>query len=319
MRNRWWMMMVWGLWLAVPAWAAEPAPAVPGELLTTDEALGHLASTQSSDRERGLYQLGMLKDKAQLPKVTEALADNHPDVRRAAVVALRLIEGPAAVEQLQALATSSRRVDVREQALHELEALGAEAKPAVPSMVKAAKRRRQPEVRLAALEAMGATGDVATIPSLLKALKSRDERTRRAAAIALGRLGPDAQPAVPALIKRLRNDADENVRVDAAEALRRIGDQRAISPLLKALNDPADRVRVPAIEALEGWAQPGMESLIAPYLERGRPHVRIYATRILVRIGTAPALELLKARLARETHERVRPALEGAVRDFRVH
>src|SRR3989338_6562080 len=116
--------------LLVPSARAEeqpsPAPAppaVPAELLTSEEALHHVGSADPTEREQGLYQLGMLKSKEHVVRVTEALNDGHPDVRRSAVVALRLILGADAVPQLEALAKTSRRRELREQALHELEAL----------------------------------------------------------------------------------------------------------------------------------------------------------------------------------------------------
>ena len=299
------------LLLTPSVWAEEQAPPVPGELLTADEALAHLASTDPMEREQGLYQLGMLKSKEHVPRILEAVQDPHRDVQRAAIVAVRLMLGNDAVPELERLVQTSRQREVREQALHELEAL--RAAKALPVVERAWKKDRHPEVRLAALEALGAMQDAAAVPHLTRALKARDARMRRSPAIGLGNLGKLAEPAVPALIKRLEDDPDENVRVNAAEALYKIGDQRAVQPLLLALNDRADRVRVPAFQALSAWAQPGMESLLRPHLNYGRPHVRIYAAKLLSRIGTPAALELLKARLARETHEDVKPVLVDAV------
>lgn len=304
------------LLLMPSTWAEEPVPpapqpAVPGELLTADEALTHLASNDPLEREQGLYQLGMLKSKAHVSRVLEAVQDPTRDVQRAAIVALRLILEQDAVPELERLVQTAKRYEVRGQALHELEAL--RAAKALPTVERAWKKDRHPEVRLAALEALGAMQDASVVPHLMRALKARDARMRRSAAIGLGHLGKLAEPAVPALIKRLKDDPDENVRVNAAEALYKIGDARAVKPFLAALNDRADRVRVPAFKALSAWAQPGMEPLLRPPLNYGRPHVRVYAAKLLSRIGTPEALELLKARLVRETHEDVKPALVDAV------
>ena len=287
-----------------------PLP-VPSELLTAEEALRHLESKDPLEREKGLYELGALKSKDHLPRITAALADNHLDVRRAAIIALRLTQGQDAIPQLEQLATTARKPEMREQALHELQAL--QAPKTLPTMVRAWKKDHARTVRLAALEAMSATNDAAAVPYLVRALKQRNAEMRRSAAIGLGNLKTLAAPAVPQLIKRLERDGDENVRYDAAEALYRIGDARAVPTLLKALSDPADHVRVPAFKALDAWAQPGMEALIAPHLNYGRPHVRVYAARLLSKIGTETALTLLKARLARESHERVKPILVDAV------
>lgn len=303
---------------AMPCGAAEDVkvdtgapPVPPGELLTVDEAVAHLTSAVLAERELGVYQLGMLKAKSELPRVTEMLKDKDPNVQRAAVVAMRLMQDADAVPELERLAKTSRDPVLREQAFHEIEAL--KAVKALPVAVHAWKRDRTPEVKLAALEAMGAMRDAAAVPYLTKALKHKDARMRRSAAIGLGNAGKLAEPAVPALLARLEKDGDENVRVNAADALYKIGDARAVTPLLRALSDPADRVRVPAFEALNAWAAPGMEAYLAPFLERGRPHVRMYVAKLLLKIKGETALTLLKTRLSRETHQDVKPVLQDAV------
>ena len=311
------MYQTWAEDAAQPAASTAP-PAPPAEVtLTVDEAVRHVSSADSLEREQGLYELGMLKSRDHLTQVTDALGDPHVHVQRAAVVALRLILVAEAVPQLESLARTARRPEVREQALHELQAL--QAAKALPTMTQAWRKDRQWRVRLAAVEALGATNDASAVAPLTQALRSRMPELRRSAAIALGDLKQLATPSVPELIRHVRGDADENVRVDAAEALRNIGDARAVPALLKTLNDPEDRVRIPAFKALEAWAQPGMEAQVAPYLNHGRPHERVYAAKILAKIGSPTALALLKARCARETHERVKPVLVDAIRAVEHH
>lgn len=294
-----------------PATTPTATPLIASELLSVEEAAQHLTSEDALERERGLYELGMLKAKDHLPQVTAAIQDPQRDVRRAALTALRLMQGQDAVPELERLSKTSRRAEVREQAMHELEALRAAA--ALPTLIHAWRSDSNKEVRLAALEAMGAMGDASVVPFMLRALAARDARMRRSAAIALGSLGPQAKPAVPQLVQQLRRDDDENVRTDAAEALYKIGDTAAAPALLRALSDRADRVRAPAYRALDAWAQPGMETLLAPQLHRGRPHVRVYVAKLLSKIGTDTALAHLKVRLARETHPDVKPVLVEAV------
>jgi|GEM_PF-4611445 len=308
------LLVCWLSWPLPGVRAEEPAVTLPTESsverVTPEKALARLQSADPLERQQGLLELGMLRTSQQLGPVTAALEDPHLDVRRAAIVALRLIQGSEAILQLEELATASRLPVVREQAIHELEAL--KSAQSLPLLVRALKDRHL-EVRVAAIEALGAIADPTALPPLQRMLTHRNTRLRRAAAAALGHLGAAAAPAVPALIKRLRADRDENVRVEAAEALRRIGDARAVEPCLQALNDPADRVRLEAFTALEAWAQPGMEPLLANYLNRGRPHVRVYAARLLAKIRTPLALELLRVRLAREVHDDVAAALVEAI------
>jgi len=72
------------------------------------------------------------------------------------------------------------------------------------------------------------------IDDVIKQLNSKDSEERRQAASALGRTGNSK--AIEPLIKALE-DKDKDVRMHAAEALGSIRDQKAISALIKALED----------------------------------------------------------------------------------
>ncbi|MGH2413665.1 MAG: HEAT repeat domain-containing protein, partial [Microcystaceae cyanobacterium] len=74
----------------------------------------------------------------------------------------------------------------------------------------------------------------------IKALEDPDDYVRCRAADALGKIG--SERAIDALIKALE-DPDDYVRSSAAYALRKIGSERAIDALIKALKCPYDSVR----------------------------------------------------------------------------
>src|SRR5438105_3857891 len=84
-----------------------------------------------------------------------------------------------------------------------------------------------------------------------KELDRAEESARRNAAYALGKMGFQAVPAVPALLKRLRDDASAKVREAAAFALGEIGresikasvSQSMIPGLADALKDKHHLVR----------------------------------------------------------------------------
>ena len=89
-----------------------------------------------------------------------------------------------------------------------------------------------------------AKGDV---KGLIKALGyQKDWHVRQAAAEALGKIG-DAR-AVEPLVAALK-DQDSNARQGAAEALGRIGDARAVEPLIAALKEGAGVGRVAALNS----------------------------------------------------------------------
>src|SRR5439155_8813668 len=88
----------------------------------------------------------------------------------------------------------------------------------------------------------------ATVAMLLKDLKqTKDEETRVQAAVALADYGPQAEPALSALVSAL-SSKNEDLRLNAAIALGKIG--KAAVPALSELLDEGDKdVRFYAIWA----------------------------------------------------------------------
>src|SRR2546426_8210061 len=82
---------------------------------------------------------------------------------------------------------------------------------------------------------------------LLPALRWRDLKARNRAVVLLGRLGPIAFQALLTVLDDARTAAE---RGGAADGLGRIGDSRAVTRLLGALEDPAMTVRRTSMVAL---------------------------------------------------------------------
>jgi HEAT repeat protein len=87
---------------------------------------------------------------------------------------------------------------------------------------------------------------------LIEALTDEDPGVRERAAVALGRLGPEAKPAVPALILAIRDESNWVIRAEAAIALGNIGPEAkaALRTLVAALRDDSEYVREQAARAL---------------------------------------------------------------------
>jgi HEAT repeat protein len=119
-------------------------------------------------------------------------------------------------------------------------------------------------------------------------LQNPDVGSRRVAAEKLGLLGPEAAPAVPALVAALA-DPDDDVRARAADALARVGGP-AVWPLRRALADPRPQVRRGAATAL--GRNPGdperSAAALAPLLSDPEPAVRLAALSALCSLGRAP-------------------------------
>jgi HEAT repeat protein len=129
------------------------------------------------------------------------------------------------------------------------------------------------------------------LPEWLQLLHSAENpKHRRAAVIALGIIGPKVDGVVPALGKALRKDAEADVRREAAQVLRDMGEAAAdaTEALAEALKgDKDDGVRATAAAALGRIgreARPGIPALIAALKDK-HPGTRSAAADSLGQFG----------------------------------
>jgi HEAT repeat protein len=155
----------------------------------------------------------------------------------------------------------------RGQATYDLGSLGPRASAATPFLVAILPDQRGLEwhygpvtrtittVRWEAIDALRKIGDPRAVPALIELLNNKDSVTRDASAEALGDIhDPRSTDALIAVIER--NGWEDPVG-PAATALMHIGDQRAIAPLISAMNatgplsgDQGPRTRLAIIDAL---------------------------------------------------------------------
>ena len=129
------------------------------------------------------------------------------------------------------------------------------------------------------------------VMSIIKALEDENSHVRRDVARSLGKIGDPR--AVQPLIEAL-GDEDESVRRDVARSLGKIGDPRAVQPLINALSDPP--IRAIASIALGEIGDPQAVQPLIKKLEAENPDVRRAAARSLGRIGNPQAVQsLIKA------------------------
>jgi len=126
---------------------------------------------------------------------------------------------------------------------------------------------------------------------LIAQLGAEDKEVRRAAMAAIERLGD--RRAVPALVRILTEETDENLIIAAANALTRIGDPQAFEVFLKFLGHRTLAVRQAAVAALNSLNHPLMAEQALSLLQNSNPYVRESAVRILGYIGQSESLELL--------------------------
>lgn len=248
--------------------------------------LRELRSPAPSHRERAVELLAEgAPEEATGALLSLLQREEHLIVRWKALHALEQLTG-AAIETIESPLLEEMehwREEVVDELLQQLtsdrasrrwsaaEALGQLGAPrAVPALVEAL---RDPHafVRWAAVQALGHIHEKRTIPLLLTMVEDPDPLARRSALDALGFF--DTAEARRAL-RRALHDADPTVRRNAIEAVARVGDPRAVAPLISALDRGDDLwMRYSAAEAL---GLVGDHRAIPPLIEATRdPHVLI--------------------------------------------
>ena len=91
------------------------------------------------------------------------------------------------------------------------------------------KKAKDAKVKVAALEKLGELGQIQyayvekAIPDMMKALEDKDAGVRAAAAKAVGQAGSEDPETVSSLVKLLKGDKEESVKIAAAEGLGLLG------------------------------------------------------------------------------------------------
>ena len=106
----------------------------------------------------------------------------------------------------------------------------------------------------------------------------------------------EAKHDIKGLVKALGYQKDVDIREAAAFALERIGDVRAVEPLIATLKDTYTSVRHAAVDALVKIGAPAVKPLIAALRDSDK-NVRYLAVNALCKLGDARAVEPLTAAL----------------------
>ena len=182
-------------------------------------------------------------DEAGFEDLLDVLTSGDDESREAAVQALSRLDD-ASVKPLAELLIGSQDAESRWWAARALVEVGGEA--AVGPLVQALDDA-EPDVRACAALALGHIGAGSAAPALAAKLADDSAFVAGIAADALSMIGP---PAVEALVASLQAP-QANARLLAVRALGRIGDEQAVEPLCRLLDDPSYLVRYHVEEALE--------------------------------------------------------------------
>ncbi len=226
-----------------------------------------------TDAPRGLVDLSI--DKRARHTALAGLTDPKPTVRRTAAEILGKMEVQEAAQPL-VLALGDPDADVRDAALGALTALHASDAAA---QIAARLSDPAPSVRARAVQALSALG-LGSAQTWTRVLQDPDPAVRSRAVAASCRLGgvAEARAALATLLEspnpafRMQGlesiaecrdgiepprvagflrDESTGVRLAAVKALGSFGDDDVVAPLLQALDDPDERVRGAASQALQ--------------------------------------------------------------------
>ncbi len=181
-----------------------------------DPILGLLEGNDTGLKVLAAEALAQLPAQRAVPALCAVLSHPDENVRYRATIALGAIGDPDAVPHLLPLLDDSVS-HVRLVALNQLAVLGS-----VHVLDRAQEYLDSDEVwmRIGGIDALGTLGDERGIPLLVPRLNDEAEAGRREAVVSLLRIGSPAAPR-PAL-ERALDDDDWEVRVYAAEALKRL-------------------------------------------------------------------------------------------------
>lgn len=176
---------------------------------------GMLASDEAPTRVLAAEILEQLRSEASVPALCAVLSDPEENVRYRAMMALGAIESPASVGCQMPL-LDDPELHIRMAALGNLAMLNDERiLDRVPEFLSAT----EPWTRSGAVLALGMLGSERGVPLVAARLQDESAAVRRDAVIALLQIG--AATARPAL-ERVLADADREVRIYAAETLKRL-------------------------------------------------------------------------------------------------
>lgn len=299
------------LWGKSPrAYDVKPAKAKPAQASPLSQAMTDLKSKDVGARRRATEDLSRLREPRATPALIVALSDEDGGVRAGAARAIGLMRVPDGVKELTRVLKEDPEPSVRQSAAVALGFIG-DASAGAP--LAAALKDGDASTRYAAVQALATLRSPAGVPALTEGLKDPSPAYRRTAALALGEIG-DAS-AVPA-IRNLLKDDDISVQAGAAQALGRLRDKDkgTLSTLKKWLKKPPSlEMRLVAAQAL---ARAGDDSGRGAALEvladkSADVRFRLQSVQILSELrdpSTRPALEKV---LETEQDENVKAAVRA--------
>ncbi|HEY7153390.1 MAG TPA: HEAT repeat domain-containing protein [Gemmataceae bacterium] len=247
------------------------------------DAVDNVAAVQA------LADLGT-EARAAVPALIAALKHKEKDVRESARRALASIGAPAVPALIAAL--KDQNDDVSDLAALALGMIHPRPKEAKSALREAFKKDRPAVAAAVALVRIDPEVAGEVVPVLIEELKAADQKRRIAAIHALGQLGAASEPAVPVLVKRLK---ERDLLEPILTALFRIGPAawKATPALLGVVRDVGEEAAIPVKGVLAAIGPKAIPDLV-PLLRDEDVRFRRFAASVLAAYGPS-AKEIVPA------------------------
>lgn len=213
-----------------------------------------------------------------------------------------------------------RELPVKKQVTQILGRFGKSAGTAVPALLSNLTMEQDAGLRAATAEALGRIGPEAksAASALLPLLQEKDIPLRRAAIFALGRIEPDDAKAVSeALVKRVTDDPEAPLRLEAVQSLGFLGEKTelVVRAVASRLTEPEAEFRVVASLTLAKFGS--SLAVVRPELQKAftsdaDKQVRLNLVRVLTQASgedRSTVIPLLAERLTADQDFEVRLAI----------
>jgi HEAT repeat protein len=293
-----------------------------------------MADKDDNIRRKAAYSLGHITADADktLGVLFEAFKDDHEDVRQAASDAVAKF-GKDALPGLT-VSLKDQNARVRVQAAHAVAEMGTDAKDTapllrqlllgkdesnahafahalaklgkagVPALIDAFKDAR-PQIQQTAANALREVGGDA-VPALVDALSDKSAAVRRMSAEILSPLRVSDKMVVTALAYAVKNDTDDNVRIQCAAALQQLGisGKLAAKTLIEALSDSNNQVRIISYWALQNMGENPRDGLMKALASKDdKIKINTAALMLQVNVEANAALPVLVEALKHKDNE----------------
>ena len=226
------------------------------------------------------------------------------------------------------------------------ETLGAIGKPAIDALVPLLKHEN-PTLRRRSVSALGGMECPERLEHLFAALTDKDEDVRaeamwglygapldavydhiiaglkdeavrvRFGATSILRYHPDSRAVGPLLAVLKDENEDQQVRINAIQALGAVGDKRAVGPLMESCKAPQSDVRAVSAEALGRLREARAVDLLISMLDDESDAVCYYAASALGEIGDPKAIRPLLENGRASTYDALNKLSKKTVKPFR--